>query len=254
MDDRVVIIGREGDSTAILLNYLATDLACTLILEAPISTKALLRSRVRRLGLLRVAGQVLFQVCIALPMGRASSSKKQGVMRTAGLSNDRSAFLHVLRVPSVNHPDCIRAVKQLDPAVVVINGTRIVKASTLKTLGVPVLNMHVGITPRYCGVHGAYWALVNDDPEHCGVTVHLVDEGIDTGAILYQKTIQPSASDNFTTYPLLQLAAGVPLLRRAIMDVFHDRAVGNVGDGPHRRWYHPTLIQYVRYRWRNGVR
>ena len=41
--------------------------------------------------------------------------------------------------------------------------------------------MHAGITPQYRGVHGGYWAVVNNDPEHCGVTIHFVDKGIDTG-------------------------------------------------------------------------
>ena len=43
------------------------------------------------------------------------------------------------------------------------------------------LNTLAGITPSYRGVHGAYWALVQRQPDACGVTVHLVDAGIDTG-------------------------------------------------------------------------
>jgi methionyl-tRNA formyltransferase len=35
------------------------------------------------------------------------------------------------------------------------------------------VNIHVGITPKYRGVHGTYWALVNNDVENSGVTVHL---------------------------------------------------------------------------------
>ena len=37
-------------------------------------------------------------------------------------------------------------------------------------------------------------------PETCGVTIHLVDAGIDTGAVLAQAPICPSPRDNFTTW------------------------------------------------------
>jgi folate-dependent phosphoribosylglycinamide formyltransferase PurN len=54
------------------------------------------------------------------------------------------------------------------------------------------VNIHVGITPKYRGVHGTYWALVNNDVENSGVTVHFVDEGIDTGNIINQAIVVPS--------------------------------------------------------------
>ena len=62
----------------------------------------------------------------------------------------------------------------------------------LGSLGCPVVNVHAGITPRYRGVHGGYWALAERHPEWVGTTVHLVDPGIDTGAILAQATFDVS--------------------------------------------------------------
>jgi methionyl-tRNA formyltransferase len=47
--------------------------------------------------------------------------------------------------------------------------------------------VHAGITPRYRGTHGGYWVLLNNDPGHCGVTIHLVDPGIDTGSIVARR-------------------------------------------------------------------
>lgn len=49
------------------------------------------------------------------------------------------------------------------------------------------INYHDGPLPAYAGVHATFWALVNDEKTH-GITWHLVDEGIDTGAILKQST------------------------------------------------------------------
>jgi methionyl-tRNA formyltransferase len=53
------------------------------------------------------------------------------------------------------------------------------------------------------GVHGAYWVLVSNDKENCGVIVEL-DQGIDTGEIITQCTIEISKLVNFITYLIHQ--------------------------------------------------
>lgn len=43
--------------------------------------------------------------------------------------------------------------------------------------------MHPGICPEYRNAHGCFWAMVNEDYEHIGMTLLKVDKGIDTGPI-----------------------------------------------------------------------
>jgi methionyl-tRNA formyltransferase len=57
---------------------------------------------------------------------------------------------------------------------------------------------HTGITLKYSGVHGAYWALVSNDKENCGVIVDKLDQGIDTGEIITQCTIEISKLVNLS--------------------------------------------------------
>jgi len=70
------------------------------------------------------------------------------------------------------------------PDVVVVNGTRIIAEKVLHSVPATFLNTHSGITPLYRGAHGGYWALVKKDRANCGVTIHVVDAGIDTGGIV----------------------------------------------------------------------
>jgi hypothetical protein len=56
----------------------------------------------------------------------------------------------------------------------------------------PFINYHAGINPKYRGQDPAYWARVQGDAEHAGITIHLVDEGVDTGAVLFQTCIDLS--------------------------------------------------------------
>jgi methionyl-tRNA formyltransferase len=117
------------------------------------------------------------------------------------------------------------------------------------------INIHAGITPMYRGVHGGYWALVEHNKEACGVTIHEVDTGVDTGRILGQTRISPNGVDNFATYGFLQLAAGLPLLKRAIRDACEGRLQPVAGPGGESRlWTHPTLGEYIYHRVKSGVK
>lgn len=47
------------------------------------------------------------------------------------------------------------------------------------------INIHYSLLPQYRGLHSTVWAILNDEPE-LGGTIHLMNEYIDDGDILYQ--------------------------------------------------------------------
>ncbi len=102
-------------------------------------------------------------------------------------------------------------------------------------------------------MHGGYWALAEGDAENFGSTVHLVDEGIDSGGILYQARAKPGPRDNFSTYPYLQLALALPMLAQAAEDAFAGRLAPRGSDLPSRLWSHPTIWAYLANGLRRGV-
>jgi methionyl-tRNA formyltransferase len=56
------------------------------------------------------------------------------------------------------------------------------------------LNIHGALLPRYRGMHGGTWAIVNGEKQH-GYSLHLVDEGIDSGPIYHQGVIESDIND-----------------------------------------------------------
>lgn len=70
---------------------------------------------------------------------------------------------------------------------------RIINLPKLKTI-----NCHAGKLPFYRGRNILNWALINDEKEF-GITVHYVDEGIDTGDIISQRIFSISDNDNYKT-------------------------------------------------------
>lgn len=74
----------------------------------------------------------------------------------------------------------------------------IINIPRLKTI-----NCHAGKLPFYRGRNILNWALINDEKE-VGITVHYMDERIDTGDIILQRTFPITDDDDYNT--LLQKA------------------------------------------------
>ena len=60
------------------------------------------------------------------------------------------------------------------------------------------INCHAGMLPFYRGRSVLNWALVNDESA-VGITVHFVDDGIDTGDIILQHHLAISDEDDYQT-------------------------------------------------------
>lgn len=254
-DAKIVLLAGEGISTNILYHALKDEFAIhSIILEAAVDKKTFIKKRIKKLGAWRVTGQILFQLIIAKFLNLTSSKRKKEILTTYSMDASPLPKEKTTPVSSVNDDQCLELLQQIAPQIVVVNGTRIISTRILDAVNATFINMHAGITPMYRGVHGAYWALVNKDKENCGVTVHLVDAGIDTGDVTFQATINPNNHDNFATYPLLQLAAGIPGMKKAIADILNGSLVKSKGVGESGLWSHPGFGQYLYQRMAKGVK
>ena len=253
---RVVLLAGPGESTDIVANFFASRVPdLVVVVEDPPSRLQMARRRARRVGWIAVAGQVLF-VGLLQPVLR-----RQGARRRAAILGATSVGV----THDAPRPPCALgerrghrgAARIARPAVVVVHGTRIISSRVLQSLGCPVVNVHAGITPRYRGVHGGYWALAERHPEWVGTTVHLVDPGIDTGAILAQATFDVTDEDTIATYPDLHLIHGLALLGTQVDRVLAGQELEPLPAGiapGSGLYYHPTLWGYLWRRWRHGVR
>jgi len=247
MNKKIVLLCTECYSTTALYHYINKDYPVqAIITEEPLRGLALARRRFKRLGFFRVCGQIAFSLLVVPWLNLFSKKRVKEIQRSYSFEEKPLPAKNVSHFDNVNEEVCIAILAKLDPAIVLVNGTRIISKKVLDRCKAVFINIHAGITPQYRGVHGGYWALVNNDPEHCGVTIHLVDKGIDTGGILYQQKIQVTRMDNFTTYAYLQLGEGLPLIKKAVEDVFSNRLTPQQHAAtPSKLWYHPTIWQYM---------
>lgn len=257
---KVVLLGDQSPATAAVAHALRETLdqraKLTVILEESASRSALARRRARRLGWWTVAGQIAF-VGLVMPLLRRGGRRR--VLEIARQYDlDLTPVGQDALVRSVNEERTVTLLREAAPDVVVVHGTRVISRPVLDAITVPVLNVHAGITPRYRGVHGGYWALREGRPDLAGSTVHLVDPGIDTGGILAQATFTADRVDSIATYPFLHLACAIPLLLEQIDAILSGTTPVVVTPLPgaersQLRW-HPTAWDYLASWRRDDVR
>jgi len=243
---KIILLGSDNPTTWIVYNELVSQFGTfPAVIEHPMSRSNLLRNRMRKLGFFRVASQIAFALFLRPFLRMRDAGRIAYLKRLHGLEATAPMGDAIRHVQSVNGPDCHALIEMLQPDIVIVNGTRILSRATLAKLKATILNTHHGITPGYRGAHGAYWALARGDGEHCGVTVHLADEGIDTGNIIAQAMIAPEENDSFVTYPFLQTAKALDLLVDAIKDEMAGRLKTRPISGKSEVWYHPGFFQYI---------
>jgi hypothetical protein len=240
----IVLLTAGGPLANIIANGLAARLGpITIIEEAPETKRQVIRRRARLQGWLTALGQVSF--ALAQRLLWPNSARIAAIWTANGLDPSPPRVLTLHRVPSVNSPECRALLSKLAPAVVAVYGTRILKRATLDSLAAPFINYHAGINPKYRGQHPGYWALASGDAENAGVTIHLVDEGVDTGSVLYQARVTFAHEDTIASYQYLQAAHALPLFARAIEDAKAHRLSPRLVDLPSQQYFPPTLWGYL---------
>lgn len=63
----------------------------------------------------------------------------------------------------------------------------ILKKHHIESAKNPIINLHISFLPYNRGADPNYWSWVENTPK--GVTIHAIDEGIDTGDIFIQKEV-----------------------------------------------------------------
>ncbi len=219
----------------------------------PGAGKRMIKRRIKKLGFFNVFLQAIFQKGL-VPFLKMESKSRQDELLSDIDQNSIDSFENSFLPKSINDEAVIAYTNNLNPDVIMVCGTGIIKKRIIEGLNAPLINIHVGITPKYRGVHGGYWALANNDAENCGVTVHLVDPGIDTGGILSQRKINPTKKDNYCTYPLLQMHEGLKCIEDSIAQIETNTIQIKKGATESRLYYHPTINGYLYNRLIYGVK
>lgn len=117
---------------------------------------------------------------------------------------------HVLRVTSLNDTKTTMWLDRLDPQLIITHETGPIDPSVLARFDCPVLTVKPTMAE---GQLQAYWAF-RAKPDVCEVRI---EQWTEQGwTVVDRSMLYLGGTDNFATYPYLQLATALPLLRRQI--------------------------------------
>lgn len=90
----------------------------------------------------------------------------------------------VRSVPDINDPSLIALADELQPDLIAVFGTSLIRGDLLQKGRLGIVNLHGGLSPDYRGADCTFWALHNGEPDKVGCTIHFINAGIDTGQLI----------------------------------------------------------------------
>ncbi|THJ19584.1 MAG: methionyl-tRNA formyltransferase [Nitrospira sp. CG24E] len=105
----------------------------------------------------------------------------------------------LLQPLKMKDPEFLQALTGWQPNLIVVAAFgRILPPVILSLPPLGCINVHGSLLPKYRGAGPIQWAIINGETE-TGITTMLMDEGMDTGAILLQETIPITPHDTAGT-------------------------------------------------------
>jgi len=140
------------------------------------------------------------------PVGREQRIEpppiKKGITRNGGFQTavgrsaaEKPQLLEVLQPAKIKDPQTVEAIRRLMPdVIVVIAYGQILRRDVLEIPRLACLNLHASLLPRWRGAAPIQAAIAAGDCE-TGITVMYMDEGLDTGDILLQRSFEILPND-----------------------------------------------------------
>lgn len=110
------------------------------------------------------------------------------------LEEVRGLDIPVLDAKTLADPAGVEALAKLSPDLgLSVYYGYILRPSVLELFPRGVLNLHPALLPFNRGAHPNVWSIIEETP--AGVTLHFMDEGVDTGDIVMQKPVAVDPCD-----------------------------------------------------------
>ncbi|WP_406270222.1 methionyl-tRNA formyltransferase [Nocardia sp. NBC_00881] len=166
-------------------------------------------------------------------------------------SVEELARAHGIRVHLTDRADAatIDLVKRAEPDVIVVNSWYTWMPPELYNLPPHgTLNLHDSLLPKFTGFSPVLWALISGESEF-GLTVHRMDEQLDTGDILVQRSlpIGPTATGTELVEAGMELIPGA--LREALSALESGTAVWRPQRKAERTYFHKRSERDSRIDW-----
>ena len=158
---------------------------------------------------------------------------------------------HGIPVIIRNRPDdeLLDRLKEVAPDIIVANNWRTWIPPEIYNLPVHgTLNIHDSLLPAYAGFSPLIWALINGEPE-VGVTAHLMDEELDAGDIVVQRSVPVGPTDTSTDLFHRTVDLIAPVTTEALGLIASGRTEFTPQDRSRASFFHKRAEEDIRIDW-----
>jgi methionyl-tRNA formyltransferase len=165
-------------------------------------------------------------------------SATEGAERPVVFESARKLGLDVWPSDSVGSPELATRLRSADVDLLVnVHSLHVIDPSVLAAPTIGSFNLHPGPLPAYAGLNVPSWAIYRGESWHA-VTLHWMDEGIDTGPVAWQERFPLDGADTGLSVSAKCVRHGVPLILRLATVASDDpRAIPRVQQDLRRRTY-----------------
>ncbi|RJQ53801.1 MAG: hypothetical protein C4526_06200 [Nitrospiraceae bacterium] len=208
------------------------------------------KKMIQKYGLIRTLNKLFYNKYKTVYVNSRSADTVKNLLFPGSREIKYTLDVPSIETANINDKKCIDFVSAYNPDIIAVCGTGVIKPEVFRLSRYGTINIHCGITPEYRSADPILWALYNNEPDKVGVTVHFVDEGIDTGDIIYQKAVGVTKDDNLDALYCKCIKTGAELMIKAIDDIERGEVKTFRKDAvPGRAYYHMDLgiWQYMNF-------
>jgi folate-dependent phosphoribosylglycinamide formyltransferase PurN len=166
--------------------------------------------------------------------------------------------IQILVVESVNSPTVCQRIQEIQPDLLLVHGTSIVKSEIINNVKLG-LNLHWGLSPYYRGAACTEWALLNWDIHNIGVTIHKLVPEIDGGDIVAQARVDVQPDDIVHSINMKLTYFGTELVTKIIDKIARDHQLNfvkqdlSLGCLNIKQQFGKCLVKQIEFIEKNGV-
>ena len=147
---------------------------------------------------------------------RRDRYEKKLIQESSHLDKKNKPKITYLETGELNSSSTIAKIEKSNCGFIAVFGTGILKKPFLQKFQDRLFNLHIGDPEFYRGSSCNFWPIHQGKLQHMSATIHRIDQGIDTGDMLFRQAVTLSAIDNEQTLLLKPIKMGAKLMVKTI--------------------------------------
>jgi methionyl-tRNA formyltransferase len=150
----------------------------------------------------------------------------------------RARNIPVWKVRQLSNPETIKTLTTYQPDMICVACfSKLISRDVLDIPRLGCLNVHPSLLPANRGPEPLFWTF-REGNEQTGVTIHLMDEGLDSGAMVAQETIEIPDGIGYSDLWRMSAELGGKLLAKSVWELYNGIA-RPVAQDETKSSYHP---------------